>query len=146
MILQRANMGSWGVHSWPSRLRRSGWYWLSICRNLILISRNEWNLILTDTDYQVEILYWLPLIAIYHNKLPKITNNIKSCHKFFSSQMYNSSPWVYSIMIAMTRKTAGTPIIALKRATTHQLDHTSIAIFGMQVWQYLFFQVREGLI
>ena len=49
-------------------------------------------------------------------------------------------------MIAMTRKTAGTPIIALKRATTHQLDHTSIAIFGMQVWQYLFFQVREGLI
>ena len=59
-ILKKAKIGSWGVRSQPSRLRRSGCYWLSI----------DWALNCHWLPLTAIICHWLPLTAIDSHWLP----------------------------------------------------------------------------
>ena len=53
---RQANIGSWGVRCWPSRLRRSGWYRLAMTAN------------------------WLPLTSIVVICCQKLSFVAKSCN------------------------------------------------------------------
>ena len=65
-ILEKANIGSWDVRSWPSRLRRSGWY----------------RLAMTATD-----CHWLPQIVIIATDCQRLQQTNTNCPDYHWTAM-----------------------------------------------------------